>query len=87
MGLNLKEKSSGTVHGQIKITKRGPSRALASVARRKETKARVNGRITCICSNRSSIVEIGGWRNVCPTVWRSAAERKMFNNGRTLSNS
>ena len=26
MGLNLKEKSSGTVHGQIKITKRGPSR-------------------------------------------------------------
>ena len=26
MGLNLKEKSSGTVHGQLKITKRGPSR-------------------------------------------------------------
>ena len=26
IGLNLKEKSSGTVHGQIKITKRGPSR-------------------------------------------------------------
>jgi hypothetical protein len=26
MGLNLKEKSSGTVQGQIKITKRGPSR-------------------------------------------------------------
>jgi hypothetical protein len=26
MGLNLKEKSSGTIHGQIKITKRGPSR-------------------------------------------------------------
>jgi transposase len=26
MGLNLKEKSSGTMHGQIKITKRGPSR-------------------------------------------------------------
>jgi hypothetical protein len=26
MGLNLKEKSSGTVQGQLKITKRGPSR-------------------------------------------------------------
>jgi transposase len=26
MGLNLKEKSSGTIHGQLKITKRGPSR-------------------------------------------------------------
>jgi transposase len=26
MGLNLKEKSSGTVRGQLKITKRGPSR-------------------------------------------------------------
>jgi transposase len=26
MGLNLKEKSSGTIQGQIKITKRGPSR-------------------------------------------------------------
>lgn len=26
MGLNLKEKSSGTVKGQLKITKRGPSR-------------------------------------------------------------
>jgi transposase len=26
MGLNLKEKSSGTLQGQLKITKRGPSR-------------------------------------------------------------
>ena len=26
MGLNLKEKSSGTIQGQLKITKRGPSR-------------------------------------------------------------